>query len=221
MVQTLLQQGQKVAATSRCRKTLNDIFGPDSDKFLALEVSLTDDLSIQRSVLEATIKFGTLDVVINNAGYALAGVVEELAMDEIRKQFEVNYFAPPVKPFGIKVLSINPGSFKTDVYSPSKHIKTPCTLPDYESMHHEMDPVQIDAMQRGDPMKLAKILFQLVVSLETLPVHMYIGEDSNKMAKTKAETWLKELETWRSITSSTNLDKFIQDEVHQTSPATQ
>ncbi|WP_373376329.1 SDR family oxidoreductase [Cupriavidus nantongensis] len=90
----LLEQGHRVAATSRTAASLTQAFGAASDRFLPLEVDLTNDRSVQEAIEKTVQWFGVLDVVVNNAGYAQQGTVEALSDDEVRSNFEVNFFAP-------------------------------------------------------------------------------------------------------------------------------
>lgn len=94
LVTRLLEQGHRVAATSRTAASLTQAFGAASDRFLPLEVDLTNDRSIQQAIEKTVQRFGVLDVVVNNAGYAQQGTVEAMSDDEVRSNFEVNFFAP-------------------------------------------------------------------------------------------------------------------------------
>ncbi|KNE26443.1 SDR family oxidoreductase [Achromobacter spanius] len=94
LVTHLLKQGCRVAATSRAAAALTEAFGAASDCFLPLEVDLTRDRSVQAAIDKTVQTFGAIDVVVNNAGYAQQGSVEALSEDELRRNFEVNFFAP-------------------------------------------------------------------------------------------------------------------------------
>ena len=94
LVTHLLKQGCRVAATSRAAAALTEAFGATSDRFLPLEVDLTSDRSVQAAIDKTVQTFGAIDVVVNNAGYAQQGAVEALSDDELRRNFEVNFFAP-------------------------------------------------------------------------------------------------------------------------------
>jgi NAD(P)-dependent dehydrogenase (short-subunit alcohol dehydrogenase family) len=94
LVHHLLEQGHRVAATSRTAASLTEAFGQASDDFLPLEVDLTSEQSIRQAIEKSVQTFDTIDVVVNNAGYAQQGTVEALSDGELRQNFEVNFFAP-------------------------------------------------------------------------------------------------------------------------------
>ncbi|TGS74588.1 SDR family NAD(P)-dependent oxidoreductase, partial [Mesorhizobium sp. M8A.F.Ca.ET.181.01.1.1] len=89
-----LARGDRVAATSRTVASLTEALGPASAQFLPLQVYLGDEQSIGDAIAQTIEKFGKVDVVVNNAGYAQQGTVEALCDDELRRNFDVNLFAP-------------------------------------------------------------------------------------------------------------------------------
>lgn len=94
LVRQLLAGGYRVAATSRDAAKLQDAAGTAGrDSFLALEVNLTDPEAIRHSIERTVTFFGTIDVVVNNAGYGMEGTVEELNLQKMREIFEINVFA--------------------------------------------------------------------------------------------------------------------------------
>ena len=92
LVKRLLTEGYKVAATSRDAEALRREAGNDSSYFLPLQVDLTDNVSVGKAVSDIISKLGTIDVVVNNAGYGQLGTLEELTDEEARKNFDVNVF---------------------------------------------------------------------------------------------------------------------------------
>uniref|UniRef100_E1TCQ8 Short-chain dehydrogenase/reductase SDR n=1 Tax=Burkholderia sp. (strain CCGE1003) TaxID=640512 RepID=E1TCQ8_BURSG len=94
LVRQLLARGDRVAATSRTVASLTEALGPACAQFLPLQVDLGDEQSIGDAIAQTIEKFGKVDVVVNNAGYAQQGTVEALCDDELRRNFDVNLFAP-------------------------------------------------------------------------------------------------------------------------------
>lgn len=84
----LRERGVEVFATARRPERLVGLEGIDAAHRLGLDV--TDPATIERA-LAAT---GPLDLLVNNAGYALVGAVEEVGDEELREQYEVNVFGP-------------------------------------------------------------------------------------------------------------------------------
>ena len=60
----------------------------------ALLLDVTDEAAVKAAVAEAEAVTGSIDVLVNNAGYGLVGAVEEASLDEVRRQFETNVFGP-------------------------------------------------------------------------------------------------------------------------------
>lgn len=92
LVKQLINQGHRVAATSRNLKDLQQAVGPQSDGFLPLAVDLKTESSVAEAIEKTVSHFGKIDVVVNNAGYGLLGGLEELTDQEARENFDVNVF---------------------------------------------------------------------------------------------------------------------------------
>jgi short-subunit dehydrogenase len=85
--QSLSQRGYKVFGTSRNPSRAQLL---PNVEMLALDVQ--DDDSVMACVKAVADHVGHLDVLVNNAGYEMAGALEELSMDEAKAQFETNFF---------------------------------------------------------------------------------------------------------------------------------
>ena len=92
LVKKLLQNGYKVAATSRNIEELKKAVDNNTADFFPFAVDLVNEASVQKSIEQAVEYFGNIDVVVNNAGYGLVGALEELSDAEARANFEVNVF---------------------------------------------------------------------------------------------------------------------------------
>jgi NAD(P)-dependent dehydrogenase (short-subunit alcohol dehydrogenase family) len=87
-----LERGDSVAGTARDTSTLDDLVAAHGDRFLPLQLDVTDREADVAAVARAHEHFGRLDVVVNNAGYGHFGTVEELTEAEARAQIETNLF---------------------------------------------------------------------------------------------------------------------------------
>ena len=56
------------------------------------QLDVTDDVSVTNAIQAISSETGRIDVLVNNAGYGLNGAFEDLAMDEIKAQYETNVF---------------------------------------------------------------------------------------------------------------------------------
>ncbi|HMK59343.1 MAG TPA: SDR family oxidoreductase [Nitrososphaeraceae archaeon] len=59
-------------------------------KVLTLDV--TDEKSTQKAIDMVMYEQNRIDVIVNNAGYSLVGALEQISMDEIKEEFETNFF---------------------------------------------------------------------------------------------------------------------------------
>ncbi|MDN5283822.1 MAG: family oxidoreductase [Mucilaginibacter sp.] len=94
LIKKLLENGYRVAATSRDAHTLSQAVDLiDMERFLPLVVDLNNLDCIDESRQQTLATFGRIDVVVNNAGYGMAGTIEEIAEQDIRNIFNVNVLA--------------------------------------------------------------------------------------------------------------------------------
>lgn len=259
LVQRLLKEGYKVAATSRDAAALRKEVGVDGDSFLPLQLDLNDNSKVKEAVQHIIATLGGIDVVVNNAGYGQLGTLEELTDEESRSNFDVNVFgtlnvirqvmphfrqqrsgaffnissiagfmgtfpgwgiynatkfavagltealSAEVASMGISATIVYPGYFKTNFLLQGSLRTAAHPIADYkearnlEVIHNE----QIIGNQPGDPEKAAAAFIR-AAELDTKPLHLFLGSDSFGMAQQKIELLKKDLETFESISRSTD-----------------
>ena len=87
-----LKRGDKVAATARTLASITDLNQKYGANVLTLELDVTKADQVQTAVAKAHAHFGRLDIVLNNAGYALVGTIEEASLDDVQALYETNIF---------------------------------------------------------------------------------------------------------------------------------
>lgn len=87
-----LDAGDTVMATARSTDAARDAFGVEHDRLHALALDITDAAAANAVAAETIERFGSIDVLVNNAGYAELGFFETFTDEAVRRQFEVNLF---------------------------------------------------------------------------------------------------------------------------------
>jgi NAD(P)-dependent dehydrogenase (short-subunit alcohol dehydrogenase family) len=151
-----LDKGYKVVATARKTEGMEKTFG-DSPNLLIASLDITSEEQVQSAVNIALERFGRIDVLVNNAGYAQLGYFEEMSDGLIRQQMETNVFGtmkltravlPTMRKQGsgwIIVISSTSGIRSVEggsVYSASKFALEGWT----EGMNIELKPFGIQCM---------------------------------------------------------------------------
>jgi len=136
LVRQLLERGDKVAATTRSLAGLSKNITALAGNFLPLQVDLTDERAIEQAISATIRTFGRIDVVVNNAGFAVHGPVEHLGPAVIDRCFAINTVAPmnvmyKVLPYlmhqrsgyilNISSLSACADASDNDLYAATKH----------------------------------------------------------------------------------------------------
>jgi NAD(P)-dependent dehydrogenase (short-subunit alcohol dehydrogenase family) len=89
-----LSRGDRVAATARRPESLKPLADTYGDSVLPLALDVTDRAAAFTAVRRAADTFGRLDVVVNNAGHGLFGMVEEATEEQARAQLDTNVLGP-------------------------------------------------------------------------------------------------------------------------------
>ena len=90
LTEKLLARGARVAATLRQPDVLNDLKAQYGDLLWVAPLDVTDTAAVRRVINQAFAELGRIDVVVNNAAYALFGAGEEADDDQIQQQLDTN-----------------------------------------------------------------------------------------------------------------------------------
>ncbi len=92
IVEAALSSGASVIATARSVKSLDALtkqFGPD--RLLPLALDVTNESQVFAAIHAGHQKFGRIDVVVNNAGYANTASLEDMETADFRQQIDTNF----------------------------------------------------------------------------------------------------------------------------------
>ncbi|PZF74738.1 SDR family NAD(P)-dependent oxidoreductase [Taibaiella soli] len=90
--EAFLKRGDNVVATARDINSLSDLVATYGRAVLPLQLDVNDRTADFEAVQKAKEHFGTIDVLINNAGFGLFGSIEETSEQQARDQMETNFF---------------------------------------------------------------------------------------------------------------------------------
>jgi NAD(P)-dependent dehydrogenase (short-subunit alcohol dehydrogenase family) len=253
-----LAQGHNVVAAARDISKLQALFAHDPGRVLPVAVDVDRPDHAERAVQQALARFGTIDVLINNAGYAIVGAVEETPETELRAIMETNFFgavrvihavlpvmrrqrsgaivnissmggqmsfagvsaysaskfalegvseglAQELAPFGIKVLIVEPGAFRTNLQGTA--LREMPIVDAYEAHvgANRAGLRQMNGVQEGDPAKAARAI-ELALTAPKTPLRLQLGGDAIDAVRTHAETLLAELAAWEPVARATKFE---------------
>jgi NAD(P)-dependent dehydrogenase (short-subunit alcohol dehydrogenase family) len=118
------------------------------------QLDVTDDISVKNAIQTISSEAGRIDVLVNNAGYGLNGAFEDLAIDEIKAQYETNVFGlvrttQAVLPIMRRqksgtIVNISSGAGRFGFPSGSAYVSTKFAVEGLsESMSYELEPFGI------------------------------------------------------------------------------
>jgi NAD(P)-dependent dehydrogenase (short-subunit alcohol dehydrogenase family) len=92
LARAALQAGDLVAATARQPEQLGDLVAEFGDGIHPVALDVTNAAAVASAIAEARDRFGRLDVIVNNAGYANVSPIETTTDEDFRAQFETNFW---------------------------------------------------------------------------------------------------------------------------------
>ncbi|CAB3754661.1 oxidoreductase [Paraburkholderia solisilvae] len=122
--------------------------------------------------------------------FALEGISEALGQE--------------VKPFGIAVTAVAPGSFRTD-WAGRSMTRTPRSIPDYDVIFNPIRKAREEksGRQLGDPRKAARAMLAAIAA-DWPPTHLLLGSDALGLVRDKLSALKDEIGAWEDVTVSTD-----------------
>jgi NAD(P)-dependent dehydrogenase (short-subunit alcohol dehydrogenase family) len=92
LAQSVIKAGDNLVATARDPRSLAHLIAESEGRAVAQALDVTDAEAAARAITLAVDRFGSLDVVVNNAGYGNVAPIEDTSIEEFREQIETNLF---------------------------------------------------------------------------------------------------------------------------------
>lgn len=127
----------------------------------------------------------------NAAKFAVEGVSEALAGE--------------LKPFGIRVLIVEPGPFRTDFLGRSIALAAN-EMPEYAASSRRRYRETNNGYQAGDPDKAIAVILK-AVDADEAPLHLPLGPAAHSIAERKLASFRSDIDAWRDITIATDYDQ--------------
>ncbi len=217
-----------------------------AERMEIVELDVTDFPKIDLVITEVLSRYGKIDLLINNAGFAQGGAIEELSIEDWKRQFETNFFGvvavtkavlPSMRerrsgtivnissisgqfglpgiapyasskfavegfsealrlemlPFGIKVIMVEPGVFKTDIWEKGLE----AAKSDADSPYAELERKMLKIVNKmvevgGDPAEVVTTILNAIKSPYP-DLHYPVGKG------VKTQMRLKKLLPWKWI----------------------
>ena len=159
----LAENGFRVFAAGRSAEKRAQLDTLANEKKLPLEtlgMDVCDDGSVQRAVNLVYQKAGTIDVLINNAGLAYVATVEDMTMEDWRRQFETNFFGVVRVTQAVLPKMRERRSGRIIMISSVSGLVTPPTQGAYSASKHAMEGLSNALRHELYPFKVKTILIE-------------------------------------------------------------
>lgn len=234
----LHRRGYRVYGTGRSAPPVSGFSSRDdvaTDRPTLIAMNVDDDATVRSAVEFVAQREGRLDAVVNNAGFAAAGAIEETSLEEARAQFETNFFGVirvcravlpymrqqgsgciiniasvagrigipfhglysaskfalegmtealriEVRPFGIRVALVEPGSFRTQTTSNRRLAAAAGTDSHYGARgRRAVSVMERDEQAAGPPDRVARLVGEILENRRPA-VRYTVGPASERVA---------------------------------------
>ncbi|MDR3691872.1 MAG: SDR family NAD(P)-dependent oxidoreductase [Fimbriimonas sp.] len=250
LVEELLSTGYLVSGTLRNPDALSHLREQYPDRLITPVVDVTKPEQTRSAVAETVAKWGRIDVLANNAGYGLGGMIEDVPMEEVREVFETNVFGaietiravlPTMRDqrsgvilnvssivglvayrgsgfyaatkhaleavseslsielagWGIKVVAIEPGPFRTDFAGRSYRWPSQ-RMAEYDELYEVVFKIygNMNGSQAGDPLRAAKLMIEVSECPEP-PLRLPMGQFAYEETELYVESIVSDREKWK------------------------
>ena len=255
IARAVLSHGDNAVITARSLAKLESIAKDYPGTCLPVTLDMSDKEQMKAIVKQTVEKFGTVDVLINNAGHGYRSSVEEGEDEAVRELFETNLFGPvnmikavlPVMrekgsgvimnttsiaaersavgsgyyasskaaldlltdglckelaPLGIRVMVIEPGSFRTHFYDEALK-SAPLKVEAYKDSTWKSANAVNKRQQPGDPLKAGELIYKMAYA-EEAPFRLLLGSDAVKVVVATAEGRIEEAKRFAELSETTN-----------------
>lgn len=248
-----LDLGDRVVLTARRPAELDEWAAAHGDRVLVVPLDVTDAEQVRDAVRAAEERFGGIDVLVNNAGRGWFGSIEGMADGDLRKMFELNFFAvlsviravlpgmrargsgrivnmssvagmtgvtgfgyysaskfaveavtevlrEEVGPFGINVMAVEPGAFRTRAYAGFADAPTDEAVDVYRSMIDGVRDAMVgrDGAQPGDPRRGVRAVIDAMAQ-DPPPRRLDLGSEGFDAVVATLENSLTEIRALESL----------------------
>lgn len=257
VAEEVLKGGYNAVVTARDVSTVEELKQEYPDTALVLPLDVTERSQISEVVEKGLKHFGSIDVLINNAGYGYRAAVEEGEIEAVDKLFQTNFFGPielikevlpnmrknkygaianvssiaaqktapgsgyyaasksalesmtegllsEVSDLGIKVLTIEPGAFRTD-FTGRSITQAKEAIPDYAKTAglRRKENDKTHGTQPGSPEKAGKVIVDTILQPDC-PTRLLLGSDAVEIVRQALNEKLKNIEEYEAISKETD-----------------
>ena len=236
IAKAVLESGDQAVVTARNKEKVMDIVKDYPETALAVSLDVCDQESIKNAVKEAYDKFGTIDVLVNNAGpiELIKAVLPKMreqksgyilnvtsiaatksavgsgyyASSKAALEILTNGLMKELAPLGIKAMVVQPGAFRTRFYDGKSLQGTKAQIGDYEATVGKSRPGNFENkhQQAGDPDKAGKVIVE-VVHNDDLPEILTLGKAAVTAVKSTLEAKIAELDKWAEVSASCDYEE--------------
>ncbi len=254
-----LERGDCVVATARRPETLAELVESAPDRVHAVALDVTRADQIAAAVAAALERFGSIDVLVNNAGNGSVGAIEEVDMDELRGLMETMFFGPfaltqavlpqmrergsgaivqissmggqlsppgfgaycsakfaleaaseslaaEVEPHGLRVLIVEPGSFRTGFGGERMQRSHDSGIYGDSAGQNRAYIDGMDGTQPGDPRRAAAAIVSALDAPDA-PLRLALGDDAVDAIRAKHERLRADLDGWEHVSRAMAVDE--------------